>query len=259
LKGDRHVRVNTTKEKLQAGGVVAGCFVRHLAPALVEFMALQGWDFLVFDAEHGPLQPADVEQLVRAAELRGTTPITRVTTNAPHVILRFLDVGSQGVHVPWVNGATEAEAAVRSVKYGPRGQRGLAGGRASDWDFAESIADYTRRANEETLVVIHIETAVAVEQLDEYLAVDGIDVLFVGPTDLSHSLGHPGEVDHPDVRSAIDRVAEVVVGSPIAFGIYAGTPAAAIRWKEDGARYLTTGLEGMLRPGTDEYLAALRT
>lgn len=248
---------NTTRAKLAEGGVVFGCFIRYADPAFTEFAALQGWDFLVFDGEHGTLQPADVEGLCRAAELRGVTPMARVTTNEPSVILRFLDTGLHGVHVPWVNSADEAESAVRSVKYEPRGKRGLAGGRASDWGTYESLADYTARANRETLVVIQIETLQAVDAIDDYTTVDGVDVLFIGPSDLSGSLGHPGELDHPDVVRAMDRVAEVVTGSDKALGIFAGTPDMARHWRDKGARYITTGADGLVKTGMQGYLDAL--
>ena len=133
--------------------------VRFAASEPLRFTyAPRGWDFLVFDAEHGPLQPREVEDLCRAIEPRGTTPIVRVTTNDAPTILRFLDIGTHGVHVPWVNTAADAERAVRAVKYTPRGIRGLAGSRASEWGLREPIADYVARANRETLVVIQVET-----------------------------------------------------------------------------------------------------
>src|SRR5258706_15852619 len=152
------MRTNTAKAKLKAGYVIFGCFVRYPDGSLVEVMGYQPWDFLVFDGERGVLEPRDCENLVRAAELRGITPIVRVPTNLPPQILRLMDTGPLGLHVPWVNSPEEAEAAVRSVKYHPRGQRGLAGGRAADYGQAGSLGDYTKLANAETLVVIHIET-----------------------------------------------------------------------------------------------------
>jgi 4-hydroxy-2-oxoheptanedioate aldolase len=250
---------NTTKERLRSGDTVVGCFVRYADPALVEFLALQGWDFLVFDGEHGPLEPRDVENLARAAELRGVTPIARVTTNQPPVILRFLDAGVHGIHVPWINTAAEAADAVRAAKYHPQGNRGLAGVRAADFGQSEPLAEYVRRANDETLVVVHIETSQAAEQIDDYLAVDGIDVLFLGPTDLSHSLGVPGQTGHPDVQKALERVADAVVGSGTALGIFVRDADSAQRWHERGARYLATGVEGLLHAACADYLDRART
>lgn len=249
---------NRTKAKLAAGEPAFGCFVRTPEPQLIEYVGLLGWDFLVFDAEHGPLQPREVENLCRAVEPRGTTPLVRVTTNDAPTILRFLDTGAHGVHVPWVNSAAEAERAVRAVKYSPRGIRGLAGSRASEWGLHESIEAYVERANRETLVVIQVETQEAVDAIDEYLKVDGIDVLFLGPTDLSQSLGHPGDFRHPDVLAAMDRVADAVVGSGTTLGIYAGTVDMTREWLDRGARYFTTSLEPFLRDGMRAHLRDVR-
>lgn len=249
---------NRTKAKLAAGQPAFGCFVRTPEPQLIEYVGMLGWDFLVFDAEHGPLQPREVEDLCRAIEPRGTTPMVRVTTNDAPTILRFLDIGAHGVHVPWVNSAAEAERAVRSVKYTPRGIRGLAGSRASEWGLHESIGDYVERANRETLVVIQVETQDAVDAIDEYLAIDGIDVLFLGPTDLSQSLGHPGDLRHPDVLAAMDRVADAVVGSDKTLGIYAGSVDMTKEWLDRGARYFTTSLEPFLRDGMRAHLQEVR-
>jgi len=249
---------NRTKAKLAAGEPVFGCFVRTAEPSLVEYVALLGWDFLVFDGEHGTLQPNQVEDLCRAVEPRGVTPIVRVTTNDPPTILRYLDTGAQGAHIPWVNSAAEAERAVRFVKYSPRGQRGLAGSRASEWGLREPLSAYVRRANRETLVVIQVETQDAVDAIDDYLAIDGVDVLFLGPTDLSQSLGHPGDLGHPDVVAALERVAAAVIGSDKVLGIYAGTSDMTREWLDRGARYFTTSLEPFLRDGMKAHLKHVR-
>ena len=249
---------NRTKAKLAAGEAAFGCFVRTPEPQLMEYVGMLGWDFLVFDAEHGPLQPREVEDLCRAIEPRGTTPIVRVTTNDAPTILRFLDTGVHGLHIPWVNSAAEAERAVRAVKYSPRGIRGLAGSRASEWGLREPIGAYVQRANRETLVVIQVETQDAVDAIDDYLKIDGIDVLFLGPTDLSQSLGHPGDLEHPDVLAALDRVADAVIGSGVTLGIYAGSVDMTKAWLDRGARYFTTSLEPFLRDGMRTHLQQVR-
>lgn len=252
------MRQNTTKAKLNNGETVVGCFVRYAEPSLAEFVALQGWDFLVFDGEHGPLEARDVEDLCRATDVHNVTPIARVPTNQQHILLRFLDTGVQGVHVPWVNSADDADAAVRGVKYAPRGVRGLAGTRASDWGMSGPLGEYTEIANRETLVVIHIETMEAVDAIEDYVAVDGIDVLFIGPTDLSQSIGVPGQVHHPEVEAAMKRVAKVVTASDKTLGLFAGTIEMAREWKHYGARYIATGTDGFIRNGMHEYLERVR-
>jgi hypothetical protein len=153
------VRPNHTKARLQAGETALGCFLRYPDATLVEVVGYQPWDFVVFDGEHGTLEPAACEHMVRAAELRDVTSIVRVPTNQAPAILRLLDTGAQGAQVPWINTAPEAEAAVRAIKYHPRGVRGLAGVRASDYGLAGTLAEYTDRANRETLVVLQVETS----------------------------------------------------------------------------------------------------
>ena len=152
---------NATKAKLKAGETVFGCFIRYPDAGLIEFTGYQSWDFLIFDGEHGPLEPRDCEHMVRAAEVSGVTSIVRVPSHEAHVLLRFMDTGAQGAQVPNVNSAADAEAVVRAVKYQPRGQRGLAGVRAAAYGQRSSLAEYIERANAETMVVVHIETAAA--------------------------------------------------------------------------------------------------
>jgi 4-hydroxy-2-oxoheptanedioate aldolase len=252
------MRTNTAKAKLKAGETVYGCFVRYPDAGLVEVMGYQPWDFLVFDGEHGVLEPRDCENLVRAADLRGMTPIVRVPTNQPATILRLMDTGALGLHVPWVNSEAEAEAAVRSVKYHPRGQRGLAGVRAADYGQAGTLGDYTQRANAETLVVIQVETAAAVKEAGAIAAVDGVDVVFIGPSDLSQSYGFPGQPQNAVVQAAMDEIVAAVSKTSAAVGIMVPNAAAARQWHERGARYIAIGLEGILVPAAREYLKSVR-
>jgi 4-hydroxy-2-oxoheptanedioate aldolase len=220
-------------------------------------LAYKGWDFIVFDAEHGTIEPRDCENMVRAVELHGVTPIVRVTTNAPSVILRYMDTGAHGLHVPWVNSADEAEAAVRSVKYYPRGIRGLAGVRAADYAQRNSLGQYIEEANAETMIVMQVETARAVEQLTDIIAIGDIDVVFIGPSDLTHSLGVPGQLQHPMAQEALSRIVSSVAGTDIALGIMVNNLAAAKEWRQRGARYITIGLESLIGPAVQDYLSAL--
>ena len=153
------MNTNTTKQKLDDGQTVYGAFFRTPDTSLIELQGYLGWDFLVLDGEHGTLQPRDIEDQCRACELRGITPIARATTNEQSIILRFMDTGVQGALIPFVNTAADAERAVQSIKYQPRGQRGLAGIRAADFGRTGSLGDYVKKANTETLVVVQIETA----------------------------------------------------------------------------------------------------
>ncbi len=252
------MKTNTAKAKLKAGEAIYGCFVRTPDPSLVEFLGYQGWDFMIFDGEHGTLSVRDCEDMTRAAELRGVTPLVRATVNQPHILLRFLDTGVLGAHVPWINSGAEAEAAVQYIKYGPRGIRGLGGARASTYGQAMSYGDYVQKANAETLTVIHIETVEAVNALPDILAVPDVDVVFIGPTDLSQSLGVPGQNTHPAVLEQIDRIFEMALKTNVAVGTIAKDAAAARQWAERGARYMVITLEGVLGPACRDYLKAVR-
>jgi 4-hydroxy-2-oxoheptanedioate aldolase len=252
------LRANTTKQKLKAGQTVFGCFIRYPDPSLVELLGYASWDFLVLDGEHGTLEPRDCENMVRSAELRDLTPIVRVPANLPPVILRLMDTGAQGLHVPNVNTADQAEAVVRAVKYQPRGMRGLAGVRAADYAQAASFNEYVERANHESLVVVHVESTEAIEHLPGIVATRDIDVVFIGPTDLSHSLGVPGQLQHPALQAAMQRIVDIVNPSPAALGIMVGNAAGAREWQARGARYITVGLEAVLMPAIRDYLAAVR-
>ena len=252
------MRTNATKAKLKSGEPVFGCFLRYPNAGVVEVLGYHGWDFIVFDAEHGVIEPRDCEHMVRAAELRNVTPIVRVTTNSPPTILRFLDTGAHGLHVPWVNSAAEAQQVVRSVKYQPVGARGLAAVRAADYAQTISLSEYVKQANAETLVVVQVETAEAIEHLSEIVAVEGLDVIFIGPTDLSHSLGVPGNPKHPKVEAAMQRIAETVLASNIALGIMVSDAQGARAWSARGARYITVSFESLLGPAARDYLETAR-
>lgn len=249
---------NKTKAKLKLGETTFGCFVRYPDAGLIELLGYLGWDFLIFDGEHGPLEPRDCEHMVRAAELTGVTPIVRVTTNQAPVILRFMDTGAQGAQVPNVNSAAEAKAVVQSVKY-PHGTRGLAGTRAAGFGQPAPLTEYVQQANAETLVIIHIETAEAVEQISEIVNVEGVDVVFIGPTDLSQSLGIPGQVQHPTVQAAIDDVVDAVTGARPELGIFVGNLETACKWRDRGARYIATSLEAVLRPAVQNFLKVVHS
>lgn len=236
------------------GRTALGCFVRSPDATFAEFVATRGWDFLVFDGEHGSITPGDVADLARACEVRGVTPMVRVPTTERSVVLRCLDGGAGGLHFPWVNDADEARRAVSYAKYGPLGTRGLAGNRSTDWSVAPQA---TANANDNTLVVIQVETREAVQDIEQICAVEGVDVVFVGPSDLSQSLGVPGDFGHPLLVGAMEEAADAVHAAQKVFGLYAGTPQGAERGIELGARYVATGVESLLGPAMEAFLSAV--
>ncbi len=254
------MRANTVKAKLRAGETVFGVFVGFPSPQVVEMVGLAGFDFAMIDAEHGPLSEGDVYTMCLAADAAGVVPIVRVPRNEPATILRFLDVGPLGLHVPQINTPEEAEAVVQAVKYQPRGMRGVAGMRASDYG-SRPLGEYTAQANEETLIVAHLENVAGIERLPEIMAVDGIDVIFVGTGDLSHSLGVPGQVTHPSVVAAVDRVLELTnaIDNPKPLGIITTDAAQTRGYLAQGFRYFGTGAPGFLFRGMKQWLGDVRT
>jgi len=252
------MKQNLTKRRLREGGTVLGCWSRYGDATLVEYVAFQGWDFVVLDGEHGTLEPRECENAVRAAELREVTPLVRVTTNEASTILRFMDTGAQGAHVPMVNSAGEADHAVRAIKYGPRGSRGLAASRSAGFGQLGPYDEYVRWSNDETLVVVQIETPEAVAAVPDILTVDDVDVVFLGLTDLSQALGVPGQTSHPDVEQAAQAVAGAVTVSRVALGVLVGNAAAAVAWRERGARYIAVSLEGLIRESSQAFQTAVR-
>ena len=250
---------NHTKHRLAAGETVIGCFLRYPIGTLAELMALGGWDFIVCDAEHGSLQPRDVEDLSRACELHGVTPMVRVTTNNASTILRFLDAGGHGIHVPWVDSGAAAEAAVQAAKYEPRGSRGLAATRSAGFGMQAGFGDYVKQSNDETLVVAQIESAEGAANIEDIVDIDGVDVIFVGPTDLSHSLGHVGNPSHPEVQAAMNRIAKVTTASDKTLGIFVSSQTDAVAWRDRGARYLVTSFETLLSGAMKNYLDTVRS
>lgn len=208
---------NSIKELLNHKQPVLGCLINGAFPPLVEIAGLAGFHFVFIDAEHGPLTIKDCEELVRAAEVRHIVPIIRTPENNPKTILRYLDIGAMGIIIPEVNSREEAEAAVRAVKYPPVGVRGLASARSADYGFGKSKPEYIEDANSETMVIILIESKEAVDHAEEILSVEGVDAFFIGTSDLSTSMGLMGQVDHPLVKAAFNKVldAGLRMGKPI--------------------------------------------
>ncbi len=201
------MKKNRMKEKLFSGKPSFGVTLTFPSPQLVEIFGRLGFDWVMIDCEHGSISYENVELMVMAAEAAGITAVARPSTNSPDAILRLLDRGAMGIQVPHVNNPTEARQAVEAVKYYPLGKRGLAAGiRAANYGLGISMAEYAEEANRETLVCIQLEEEEAIKNLDEILKVPGIDVFFVGPSDLSQSLGLPGRSDHPKVIAAMEEV-----------------------------------------------------
>jgi 4-hydroxy-2-oxoheptanedioate aldolase len=254
------VQVNKLKAKLRAGETVIGPYVRYPDCALAEILCQTGYDFLLFDSEHAPIEDRDCENLARVCELKGVTSIARVPTNQTWMISRRLDTGIESLLIPMVNSVAEAEAAIRAAKYAPQGIRGLAGARAANYGMTPGFnyADHVRTCNEETLMILQVETPQSIEALPEIVKVPGVDVIFIGPTDLSLAMGYPGRPDHPEVQAAFNKVRDIVLESGKTLGILTVSVENTLEWRRRGARFFLSVFEAVMVPAIRGYLEKSR-
>lgn len=196
------------KSRLRSGSPAFGCWLEMASPVAAEIVAQAGYDCVMIDREHGPGSVMDAIASMHAVQGRGSTPLMRVPANDPVDIKRSLDAGVAGVMIPAVDSKADAEAAVAACRYPPRGRRGMAASMVRASDYGADWRDYVKRADEALLVICQIESGAAVQSAAEIAAVEGVDMLFIGPFDLSANLGYLGEPDHNSVRSAIASVEE---------------------------------------------------
>jgi 4-hydroxy-2-oxoheptanedioate aldolase len=205
------VRKNKLKEKLESGQLALGAALGFNSPDTIELLGVLGIDYVTLDMEHEPFDELSMLHAIRAAESAGVTPIARLQ-NDPDLILRVLDAGAQGIHVPRINEAEAAEDAVSSARFYPEGDRSFfATARSGDYGIGVTEEEYASTANAETLVTVQIEEEEGVENLAEILAVPGIDIIQVGPKDLWQSMGMPD-------RDEVTKVVDHVIGSAVASG-----------------------------------------
>lgn len=252
------MKSNKMKAKFAAGAPALGCSVMFPSAQIVEMLGFAGFDWVLLDCEHGSLSPADVELMAMAADAVGITAIARPRTNANADIQSVMDRGVMGVQVPHVNTAADARRAVAAVKFGAGSGRGLAGGtRPDNWGLGARTVDFTTSSNEQSLVCVQIEHEEAIHNVDDILKVEGIDVFFIGPSDLSQSMGHPGNPSAPPVDKAIREALGKIVAAGKTPGMPAGTDDVA-RLVGSGVRYIYTHVPKLLGAGAAGFLAAAK-
>ncbi len=212
-------------------------------PDIADVLSRLSFDWLFFDLEHGNLNFQIIQQMVQAAGGRCAS-VVRVPSQDEPFIKKALDISIEAIMIPQVNTAAEAKRIVQLCKYPPDGMRGVGLARAQG--YGTTLSEYLQTANRRVSVIIQIEHINAVKAIDEILAVDGIDAVFIGPFDLSGSMGKLGEVNHPDVIAAIKQVVTACAESRITSGIFAGTPQQAIAWSQEGVRLLAVGVDAAL-------------
>jgi 4-hydroxy-2-oxoheptanedioate aldolase len=249
------MRKNKAKAKLLAGEPIVGFVFYGAWPEAVEMAGLLGADFVWFDAEHTATSLCEIPNLVRAAEGADVTPIARVSQNHPGLILRYLDAGIQGIVMPMVSSREDAERLVSAVKYYPEGMRGCGHGHPMDYWIKQPFVEYMKEANRETLVVTLVETKSGIENLEDIIKVPGVDVVLIGPLDLSSSLGVPTQFDHPLMKQAIARAKEVVLRSEKKLGLGGWNARQLI---QEGIRFVPMDVQDLLIKGMKDYLKTAR-
>ena len=205
---------NPIREKLDRGGLLLCMMLRQSDMAAAEIAAQYGIDMLCIDNEHYPFNPQRVEALARAAQIYGSGVVIRVPNEEAARVAQMMDCQLQGIKIPHVETKEQALAIVNAVKYAPVGTRGFCPiTRAADYGFTASPADYPVRANRDSVVSIMVETKWGLENLDEILSIPEIDVVAIGPSDVSASYGLPGQPDHPVVKAAIEEGQRKIIAS----------------------------------------------
>ena len=249
--------VNHFKRAITAGQTPVGTWLMSGAPATAEALGCAGFDFLVVDMEHVPIDVGDMIGLLRTIAGTPAQAIVRPPWNDMVMVKRAMDAGATSLLFPFVQNADEARRAVASTRYPPEGVRGVAGThRGSRYG---AVANYLKRANEEVCVIVQIETPAALARLDEIAAVPGVDSIFVGPGDLSAAMGHIGDIGDPAVQGQLAAAAASCrkLGKPC--GIVGATPEMVARFVEYGYSWVAIGSDMSLMVGrAQEYLAKVR-
>ena len=230
------------RARLRAGEVLVGPMVTLSSPEVAELLGEIGFDWLFLDAEHTPMGPPEIQALIRAA---GRTPgVVRLPSGEPTIIGKTLDTGAAGIIVAQVNTADETRAIVEAARYAPSGRRGRGLARAHHYGLR--LGEYSSSANETVAVIVQAEHRDAVTNIRAIVRVEGLDAVLVGPYDLASSLGHAGDVDHPNVREAIAAVRTACLEARLPVGIFGLTAEAVAPHIDQGFTLIVVGIDVLL-------------
>ncbi|WP_140938298.1 HpcH/HpaI aldolase family protein [Sphingobacterium lumbrici] len=229
-------------EKMKRGQAVLGPFSKTSDPAVIEAMGYAGFDFIIIDLEHGPNTILNAQNLVRGAQLTGTFPVIRVADNSAVDIGKALDIGAMGVQVPQITNAEEARLAVQHAKFAPQGMRGVCRFvRAAEYSNKDRFA-YFKESNE-LFLILQLEGAEAVANFEEIIKVEGIDIIFLGPYDLSQALGVSGQINHPVVLEKMESIIEKCKTNGIKTGVFTDNLTDAKNWIDLGVDYISFSVD----------------
>ena len=247
--------LNQFKRALKAGETQIGLFLGLANAYAAEVVGTAGFDWLLIDGEHGP---NDLRSIIAQLQALAQYPVRPVVRTVDHDVARIkqlLDGGAQTLMVPMVETADEARALVQAMRYPPHGIRGVgtALARAARWNGVEG---YFAKADEEMCLIVQIESTAGLAGLDEILTVDGVDAVFIGPSDLAASMGYLGNPGHPAVKAAVEGALKKIAAAGKAAGVFSADPAIAAGYKAIGASFLLVGVDALLLRNASVALAA---
>ena len=232
------IRKNTIKERLKNGENVIGTFIKSTDTTTVEILGLCGYDFIIVDNEHTIMNKETLTNILRVCDATDMMSMVRIREESEAQVRQALDTGAMGIMVPMTSTKEEVENVVKYAKYAPEGVRGYsASHRAAAYGFMDAT-EYAEMSNRETLVSCYCETKAAVDNIDEMLTVPGLDIIFIGPFDLSQALGVTGNPGHPIVQNAIDMVTKKARAAGKAVGTIASDPESAKALFNRGIQYV---------------------
>jgi len=253
-----HTPTNSFKQALAKRRHQFGLFLGMANPISAEILATCGYDFLLIDAEHGVNDIRSIQIQLQAMAPYPVECLVRPAHHDASLIKQILGTGAQTLLVPMVDTAEQARDIVAAMHYPPKGIRGVGTGleRGSRWN---ACSDYLARANEELCLIVQVETVTALKNLEAILAVDGVDGVFIGPSDLAASLGYLGQVQHPEVQKVITDALSRVAAAGKAAGMFCADPTQAASYQASGATFLAMGADtGLLRNAATKLLETLR-
>ena len=233
---------NFAKRVTDSDSAQVGLFISSGSETNAEIAASAGFDWLLIDAEHSPYGLETVTSLLRTVAAYPATPVVRIPVNDTVLIKQYLDLGAQNLMVPMVHNAEQAEKAVAAMHYPPRGVRGIGAALARSSRF-NGVGDYLNKSSETVSLTVQVESAEAVENAAEIAAVDGVDAIFIGPSDLAASMGLLGQQQHPDVLAAVDTTFKAVRDAGKLVGINAFNLEQAQAYIDAGASFVCVGAD----------------
>ena len=250
---------NKFKDKLKEGKPVFGPFMKSTDPAFVEVAGHSGFDFVILDMEHGPVGFSELQNLIRAALVANVIPIVRTADATEVSIAKPLDLGALGVQIPQVSSSAMAKACIKAARFFPEGERGVCRFvRAANYSSMPREV-YFKNAND-ILIIIQLEGKEAILDIDNILKVEGIDIIFIGPYDLSQSLGVPGQVTHPLVIAAMNDIVKRARALGIVVGTFTDTPQLAEMWRKAGVQYISYSVDvGIFTNACSQLVKELNT